>query len=183
MHLPPLPLTFPRVLHGAALLLLIASIGCASYRVGTRSLFPPDVQTVYVPMFESSSFRRGLGERLTEAVMKEIELRTPFKVVGTPPADSVLTGRLISDLKGVTVEASTDEPRQLQLTYAVQVSWVDRRGEMLRPAETFAMPDALTDVSQTVTFVPETGQSMATAQQEAIERLARQIVAMMETPW
>ena len=42
----------------------------------------PDVSTVYVPMIESGSYRRDLGERLTEAVAKQIELKTPYKVVG-----------------------------------------------------------------------------------------------------
>ena len=65
--------------------------GCASYHVGTQSLYAPDVATVYVPMIESGSYRRDLGERLTEAVVKEIELKTPYKVVGTPAADSILS--------------------------------------------------------------------------------------------
>ena len=60
--------------------------GCAAYRFGNGTLYAPDVPTVYVPMIESDSFRRDLGERLTEAVVKEIELKTPFKVVGTPDA-------------------------------------------------------------------------------------------------
>ena len=41
----------------------------------------------------------------------------------------------------------------------------------------------LVNVSQTASFVPEAGQSMATAQQEAIQRLAEQIVGQMEAPW
>ena len=47
--------------------------GCAGYRFGAASLYPPDIQTVYVPVFESNSFRRNLSEWLTEAVCKEIE--------------------------------------------------------------------------------------------------------------
>ncbi len=83
-----------------AVLPLAAVAGCAAYHVGNASLFPPDIHTVFVPMFESDSLRRNLGEMLTEAVTKEIELRTPFKVVGTPNADSVLTGRITGDTKG-----------------------------------------------------------------------------------
>jgi len=58
--------------------------------MGTRTLYPPDIHTVYVPIIESNSYRRQLGEWLTEAVAKEIENVTPFKVVNTPEADSVL---------------------------------------------------------------------------------------------
>src|SRR6267154_4235436 len=76
--------------------LLLALSGCAGYHVGTAGLFPSYIHTVFVPMFESDSFRRDLGEQLTEAVCKEIESRGPFKVVGTPNADSVLTGRIVA---------------------------------------------------------------------------------------
>ncbi len=72
---------------------LIAQSGCIGYQVGAGSLYAPDVATVYVPMIESDSYRRDLGERLTEAVCKEIELKTPYKVVSTPDADSILSVR------------------------------------------------------------------------------------------
>ncbi len=41
--------------------------GCAGYQVGQQALYRPDVQTVHVPIFESNSFRRNLGEQLAEA--------------------------------------------------------------------------------------------------------------------
>ena len=53
-------------------------------------------------MFESVSFRRDLGERLTEAVMKQIEEKTPYKVVSDPNADSMLSGRIAQESKRVT---------------------------------------------------------------------------------
>src|SRR5687767_8614231 len=94
------------------LLLSLCLTGCAGYQMGNRTLYSPDIRTVYVPMFESNSFRRGLGERLTEAVVKEIELKTPYKVVGSPNADSVLSGIIVSETKRVTVENAFDDPRQ-----------------------------------------------------------------------
>ena len=41
----------------------------------------------------------------------------------------------------------------------------------------------LADVTGTGNMVPEVGQSVATAQQEAICRIAQQIVGLMEKPW
>jgi hypothetical protein len=67
-------------------------------------LYAPDVTTVYVPMIDSDSYRRDLGERLTEAVVKEIELKTPYKVVSTPDADSILSARLITDTRRTLIE-------------------------------------------------------------------------------
>ena len=165
-----------------ALVLLTAS-GCAGYQMGVRSLYPPDISTVYVPMFESDSFRRNLGERLTEAVIKEVELKTPYKVVGSPDADSVLTGRLVQDRKRVLVEDQNDEARTIQLDFGVEVTWANRRGDLVRDPIMLAMPADVVSIGASATLVPEAGQSIATAQQKAIDRLAQQIVATMENPW
>jgi hypothetical protein len=157
--------------------------GCAGYRIGNWSLYPRDVYTVYVPMFESTSFRRNLGERLTEAVMKEIELKTPYKVVGNANADSILSGRIVGETKRVVAENTYDDPRQLEVELQVEVSWLDRHGAELREAATIPLPPELTMVAGSSGLVPEIGQSVATAHQQAIGRLAEQIVALMETPW
>jgi hypothetical protein len=157
--------------------------GCAAYRFGNESLYAPDVQTVYVPIIESDSFRRDLGERLTEAVVKEIELKTPFKVVGTPDADSVLAARVVSDTKRVTIENRNDDPRAIDVNLVAEVTWYNRRREPLCPPTVVPMPPELLPMNQSAPLIAEAGQSIATQQQKAIERLAQQIVSTMEEPW
>ena len=157
--------------------------GCAGYQIGNWSLYPRDVRTVYVPMFESVSMRRNLGERLTEAVMKEIENRTDYKVVNDPNADSTLSGRIVGEGKRILVRSITGDPREVEVNLRVQVSWVDRQGRMLRNVEPIPLPPELVDVGATGDIVAEVGQSVATAQQRAIVRLAQQIVDLMEAPW
>ena len=87
-----------------------------------------------MPVFESNSFRRNLSEQLTEAVCKEIELDTPYKVVGSPQADSVLTGKLTNDTKRVIVEDQYDMPREVEVNMAVEVRWVNRKGDLINQA-------------------------------------------------
>ncbi len=157
--------------------------GCAGYRFGAASLYPPDIQTVYVPMFESNSFRRNLSEWLTEAVIKEIELKTPYKVVGTPQADSVLIGKLTSDTKRVIVEDPYDQPREVEVHLAVEVRWVNRKGDLLNQSSSVVIPQDLVTISDNGMLVTEYGQSVSTAQLESIQRLATQIVSLMEMPW
>jgi len=164
--------------------ILASASGCAAYRLGNETLYAPDVSTVYVPMIESDSFRRDLGERLTEAVVKEIEAKTPFKVVGTPDADSVLAARLVSERKHVTVENQNDDPRTIEINMAAEVSWLNRRRQPLCPPTTVPLPAELfVPMGQTAALLPEAGQSVASQQQVAIERLAQQIVSTMEEPW
>jgi hypothetical protein len=157
--------------------------GCGRYVLGTQTLYPPDIKTVYVQMFDSTSFRRGLGERLTEAIVKEVESRTPYKVVNSPDADSVLTGRIVNDNKGLLVTAPTAEPRYLLNNMRVEVSWVDRKGSSLQNGQFVPLPQTMTTVDANANFAPEIGMSVATAQQQDIDRIAQQIVSLMESPW
>lgn len=170
-------------------------VGCAGYRIGSSTLYAPDVRTVYVPMIESDSFRRDLGERLTEAVVKEIELKTPFKVVANPNADSVLDIRLLGDKRDTLAEDAFDNPRLFENQLRAEVAWQNRRRLPLMLVQTLPLPGALVDpalppgasglvgVSQTTPLIAEAGQTIASQQQLAIVRLAEQIVGTMETPW
>jgi hypothetical protein len=162
---------------------LLLLTGCAGYQVGAGSLYAPDVTTVYVPMIESDSYRRDLGERLTEAVVKEIELKTPYKVVGSPDADSILSARLIRDTRRTLVENAFDDPRVMETELVAEVTWLNRRRQPIAPVQALPMPPELVIMQQTSTLIPEVGQSVATSQQQAIERLAQQIVSAMEAPW
>jgi len=166
-----------------ALSVLLGSGGCAVYRFGSATMFPPDIQTIYVPIFESNSFRRNLGEWLTEAVCKEIEDRTPYKVVGTPAADSVLTGKITTDTKRVIIEDKFDYPRETQLNMSVEVRWVDNKGDMVGRPINVPVPQQLATLATDGMLVPEYGQSVSTAQMQAIQTMARDIVSLMEMPW
>jgi hypothetical protein len=167
----------------AAAILVVTAAGCSTYQIGNRSLYPAHIRTVYVPTFESNSFRRNLGERLTEAVVKEIELKTPYKVVATPDADSVLTGLIASEGKRVVAENRYDDPRQVEVRMQVMVNWIDRQGTAIRPDGAVPLPPSALSVTGTADVTAEVGQSVATSQQDAINRVAEQIVAMMEAPW
>lgn len=158
--------------------------GCAGYQLGTHSLFRPDIHTVHVPMFESDSFRRNLSEWLTEAVVKEIEQRSPYKVVADPnTADSILIGRLVSDTKTVLAETVNDDARNIKVDFVLQVSWHDRRGDAIVPNSTFSLAQQGFTVAEDGTFIPEAGQSLVSAQQRVITQIARQVVAQMEAGW
>ena len=154
----------------------LLSSGCAGYRVGSQSLFRPDIHSVHVPIFQSDLFRRHYGERLTEAVVKEIEQRTHFKVTSGALAHSTLRGHILSDTKRVLAENVNDEPRDLQYGSRIELTWTDRRGNSL-------MRRVVLNIEEAVNFVPEGGQSMTTAQQELINRMARNVVSQMEMGW
>jgi hypothetical protein len=184
----PLPfLAIRNLLRGcrAAICFLQCAVlsGCIGYQVGTASLYAPDIATVYVPMIESDSYRRDLGERLTEAVCKEIELKTPYKVVSTPNADSILSVRLTRDTRKALIRNAFDDPRLSENEIRTQVNWLNRRRLPIVPAQVIPVPPEAVAITATSNIIPEAGQSVATQQQQAIVRLAQQIVGTMEAPW
>ena len=166
---------------GLLTVVVIAGSGCAGYQVGNQTLYRPDVQTIHVPVFQSDSFRKDLGERLTEAVVKEIQLKTPYRVVCEADADSMLTGKIVDETKTVLAEDINDVPRNIGTDLVARVRWESRTGDLLRE-NLVSLPPVL-QISQTANLIPEGGQSIATAHQRAISQLAEQVVAQMEYPW
>jgi hypothetical protein len=150
--------------------------------VGQRSLYRTDVRTVHVPVFESVSFRRNLGERLAEAVAIQIDLRTPYRVASADQADSVLRGRIVNETKRVIAEDRFDVPRVIETELVVQVDWVGPQGELLANSITVPLDQYQLLVGQSEQIIPEGGQSVNGQQQQAIQELAEQIVSQMELP-
>jgi hypothetical protein len=190
----------------------------------TRPNYDTGIRTIYVPTFQSQvladSTRRTLHIDLTKAVIREIELKTPYKVVSDPAAaDTELTGNIISLTKQLLNRNQLNEIREAETVLTVGIVWKDlRSGEILskpRKAPTALptpgipaldipevtglapplvappvlpgapVPPELAPVIVTGLgdYIPELGQSNTTAYQQAINRLAVQIVSLMEKPW
>ncbi len=145
--------------------------------------YDPGVRTVHIPTFTSDSFRRGIEFQLTEAVQKEIQKQTPFRLAKEPYADTRLTGKIVEIRKRVLGESSFDDPRELQFSLAVEVRWEDLRSGDILMQQMYPISQDAVHLDSTGDFAPEVGQSLATATQRTVDDLARQIVQMMEVPW
>lgn len=156
-----------------------AVAACTGCGYSIRPPYNQEIHTVYVPIFRSLTFRRDLNLMLTEAVAKEIERRTPYKVVGTPEgADSTLTGEVVYADKNLVVENPQNLPRQLSADLVVNVRWTDNRMSSGDPKEVGNVT-----LRETVTFSPEFGDTAMSAYQKACQKMAEQIGSMMEQPW
>lgn len=176
------------------------------FRYSTKPNYETNVRTVRVPLFKNNTFTpgggagQGMENELTLAVIREIESKTPYKVVnGNAPADTELTGRIINYSKNVINRNQLNEIREAETNLAVEVVWKDlRTGEILsRPKadsskgtpvalggeKTAQVDTSPVIVTSLTSFIPELGQSITSARKTNVEMLATQIVAMMETPW
>lgn len=162
-------------------LAVLALAGCG-YTFDTG--IDPRIRTVHVPTFTSDSFRSGYGEQLTEAVHRQIQLRTPYRIVtAAEPADTRLVGHVTRVDKSVISETRYDDPRELQMLLAVNVRWEETRTGRVLSERLVPIGPPGTDLVSIAPFSPETGQSRATADQAALDDLARDIVSQMEMPW
>ena len=132
-----------------------------------------------MPVLKSVAFRRDLNLQMTELLQKEIERRTPFKVVGSPEgADTVLEGTVLYADKNAQVENPNNLPRQLVGMLTVEVRWTDNA-----TGETKIKRTPPARVAEFVTFFPELGETTNLAYQKLMAKLVQDIVSMMEEPW
>lgn len=150
-----------------------AATGCG---YSMKSLHPEGINTVYVEMFQSKEFRRGLEMQLTEALVKEISARTPYRNAPKKQADTLLTGEII-EVKVNTLgkDFARNLPREQVATLVVSFRWKDMRtGRMLAEKDQFAV---------SVEYVPPAHETFYQGSEDAVNRMARAIVNSMETGW
>jgi hypothetical protein len=100
--------------------------------------YDTNIHTVCVPIFKNLTMWRGVEFDLTKAIVREIEAKTPYKVVDDPnTADTILTGTIISLNKGILNKNQQNAVREAETTLAAEVVWQDRRtGDILsRPRD------------------------------------------------
>jgi hypothetical protein len=164
--------------------IVCAALFCASgcgYTIGNA--FQGNVRSVYVPIATSDDFRRGYEFQLTEAVLNQIKDRTPFRIAKNDAADTKLTMKIKSIRKTVLGTTADNDPRSLQVQFAVDVIWEDMRTGRILAQRQVSLDPEISHLFATGTMSPEVGQSLATATQQAMNSMARQIVDLMEAPW
>jgi len=141
-----------------------------------NSLYREDIQTVAIPIFTNKDFRRGIEFRLTEAVIKQLELRAPYKVVPKERADTILEGQVTSVHVGaLSRDFFTNLPREQQVVITVDLTWKDlRTGKILLQRH---------GLQQEGVYHPPLGEGEFAGAQQAIERFALVIVQEMQADW
>lgn len=154
--------------------------GCGEGWTGGYSnewLYPDDVSSVYVEMFDNRTLRRGHEYNLTDAIGKRIEAQTPYKIVSDRSrADTVISGQISSIGQAVlTGERKTGSPLERQFGISAVVDWKNlKTGEILVDNRR---------VSASVSFSTFQEQGEAYASAVATNRLAERIVEMMQKAW
>jgi hypothetical protein len=176
-----LPIAFRRDAARCAWALLLVVLFLHGCGYASKPVFPTDVRTVAVPIFENKSFYRGVEFDLTEALIKQIELQTPYKVTGRERADTILQGTIVAVDQAVLSRTSTGGlPQEMEMRIVVDFEWKNgRTGQLLRQRKGFAavgryVPTRMGD---------RVGETYSTAQHRAVQQLADQVVMAMRSDW
>jgi hypothetical protein len=95
---------------------------------------------VAVPIFANNDFHRGVEFRLTEAVIKQLEARAPYKVVPRERADTILEGQINKvSLGSISRDYQTNLVREQILVILMDLTWKDlRTGQVLLQRKNFS---------------------------------------------
>jgi len=159
---------------------LVVGLALSSMAVGCGysgdSLHRKNIRSIHVEMFQSKEFRRGIEFQLTEALVKQIDRQTEYKNVQREKADTILSGEILQwQESSLGHDFTFALPRQTAATLAIRYRWQDMRtGKIL-----VDQPRLIT----TVEYVRPAGETVYHARDDAVNKLARKVVASMETQW
>jgi hypothetical protein len=160
-------------LCGCTAVLLAGCLGGYS----SQPLYPQDVKSVYVEMFDNTTFRRDLEYDLTDAIAKRIDAETPYRIVSDRSrADTVISVNIIAINDSVlTVERSIGRALESQAEVIAQFSWKNlQTGQYLIENKKISATAAYSEFQQ---------QSFDYASKSAANKLAERIVEQMQTGW
>jgi outer membrane lipopolysaccharide assembly protein LptE/RlpB len=114
--------------------LMLASIGCGYHTTGNKVDLPQNIHTIAIPGFVSHSQTFRIEQLLTDAVVREFNARTQYRVVhdAKSDADAVLKATVISATANpLAYDSQTGRAVSALVTVSVQVTLTDRQGKVL----------------------------------------------------
>lgn len=172
-------------LHGLRALVPVLLIGlgggCASDPTQGYSLRPvhsESIRTVYVPIFENTTFSTGMEAELTEAIVKEIQRSTRWGITRSTSADAVLTGAVVSsELRRLSGDAATGLDQEMAVDVRADFEFKDNRtGRVLVSRRGFGAVETFV-ATRRVGELPQIGRT------GTVQALARDIVAELRDTW
>jgi hypothetical protein len=155
--------------------------GCAADpRSGwsTAAVHDASIGTIAVPIARNATWDRTVHLELTEAIVKEIEARTPWRVVPESRARTILDVTIREvDLEQLSRSRGTGLAEEMALTLRVDFDWT-----RIDTGDTLA---ARRDFAASALFVPSppAGERIEVGRFDAVGRAAAAIVDALEGSW
>lgn len=121
---------------------------------------------------------RDMEFMLTDALVKEIQVRSPYRVVDKQVADTLLTGTITSvDLRTLSQSQTTGLDNEVLVRVVVDFEWLNQRsGNRIVGRRNF---------SSSAVFIPSrpSSEPIEMGQFAVVQQLASDIVDQMQASW
>jgi outer membrane lipopolysaccharide assembly protein LptE/RlpB len=151
--------------HPFALALLLPLAGCGYHQVGSATHIPASVRTVAVPIFHSRIQAYHTETAFTEAVVRELNTRTRYRVVTSvnptvaateQPSDATLRGTILTQaVTPLTYDAASGQTSSYLVTITADVALVGHDGNVLYRNSAFAWREQYQSTQDLTGFVQE----------------------------
>ena len=164
-----------------ALAALSLVAGCASdptQGYAWEGTYASNVHTVAVPIFDNKTYWRDVQFELADALIKQIEATTPWKVVDSANSDTLLKGTITNvNLTRLAKSPTTGLAEQDVYSITVDFEWRDQRS-----GRTLVARRAFTANGLFVPTITSNG-PIEIGRFAAVETLAGDIVNTLRTDW
>jgi outer membrane lipopolysaccharide assembly protein LptE/RlpB len=167
--------TSPRISASSCLVLSLAVLccittGCGYHTAGSATHIPANVRTIAVPVFATHVLAYHTEMALTQAVVRELDTRTRYRVVtdsnASAGADAVLSGTVLTQTNvPLTYDSSSGETSSYLVTLTVKVVLTARDGRVLYQNDALAFREQYQSTQDLSGFIRE--------DPAAVNRLAR----------
>lgn len=150
------------------LMLMLMLSGCGYHAVGAATHVPATVRTLAVPIFQSRVQAYRTETVFTQAVVRELNTRTKYRVLtsGGSDADATLRGTILSQtIAPLTYDPSSGQTSSYLVTVNAQVVLSAHDGTVLYRNDAFAWREQYQSTQDLSGFIQEDG--------FAVKRMAR----------
>jgi len=164
----------------AICLCLICSCSSSNPTLGysSTSLYPTQFRSIAVPIFNNTTTTRNLEFMLTDAVIKEIQSRTHYRILGEQYADTLLTGTIKSvDLQLISQSRTTGLDNEMTVKVLIDFQWINLlQGGRIVGRNNFA---------SSAIFIPSrpSSEPFEVGEFAVVQQLASDIVDQMQASW
>ena len=149
-------------LSGCALLVLVLATGCGYHQVGAVAHIPANVRTLAVPIFQSRVQAFNTETVFTEAMVRELNTRTSYRVLTSngaeSSADAVLHGTILKQtVAPLTYDPSSGQTSSYLVSVTASVELVAHDGTVLYRNDAFAWREQYQSTQDLSGFVQEDG--------------------------
>jgi len=168
----------------AAVVVVAAGLGlpgCAtdpSQGYSSQSVYTEGIETIAIPIFQNDTYFRDVQFDLTDAIIKEVEARTPYRVASQKTADSILIGQIRKvELDQISKSRFTGLGEEVLYGVTIDFQWMD-----LRTDQTLVEQRSFTSYGL---FVPSnpTGERKELGRFSAVQQLASDVVDELQSAW